>query len=48
MNDLESVFDVVGLIFKPRAASSPQGSLSPSLDQPEHPVRQYLAKGASE
>ena len=37
-----------GLIFKPRATSFPQGPLSPSVKQPEHPVRQYLTKGASE
>jgi hypothetical protein len=47
MADPESIFGMVGLIFKPGAADLPQGPLSPSVGQLEHPVRQYLAKNAS-
>ena len=44
MNDPESVFGMVGLIFKPKASSLLQGPLSPLVGQSEHPMRQCLAK----
>ena len=47
MADLESIFGMVGLIFKPRAASLPQGPLSPSIGHLRYPVKQYLTKNAS-
>ena len=46
MSDPEFVFGMVGLIFKPEAASLPQGPLSPLVEQPKHPVKQYLTKNA--
>ena len=48
MCDLESVFGVVGLIFKPREAYLPQGPLSLCFGQLKHPGRRYLANRASE
>ena len=46
--DLESVFGVVGFIFKPGAASLPQGPLSLCFGQLKHPERHHLANRASE
>ena len=39
---------MVGLIFKLGAASLPQGTLSPSIAQVEHPESHHSAKNASE
>ena len=46
--DPESVFGVVGLIFKPRAKYLPQGPQSLCFDQLKHPGRHHLANRASE
>ena len=43
---MKSVSDVGTLVFTPGASTLPMGPLSTSVGQPEHPVRQYLAKNA--
>ena len=46
--DPESVFGMVGLIFKLGAASLPQGPLSLCFGQLKHPRRHHLANKALE
>ena len=47
MCDPETVFGMVGLIFKPGAASLPQGPLSLCFGQLKHPERHHLDNKAS-
>ena len=44
---MESVFDMGTLVFTPGASTLPQGPLSTSVEQLEHPVRHYSTKDAS-
>ena len=45
---MESVSDMGTLVFTPGASTLPQGPLSTSVRQSEHPMEHYSAKNASE
>ena len=46
-SDTKSVSNMGTLVFTLRVSTLPQGPLSTSVEQPEHPVKHYLAKNAS-